>query len=269
LLAGGFCALTCAVPADNILYNDSNLKHMLEVIEKLLILQDRDRNLIRVSKELDHVQPQREDLQFKAQAAQQGLEAAKHRIKEIETRRRDLELQVELKKQQIERYSIQQFQTKKNEEYRALGKEIDSCKAEIVRLEDQQLELMEQAEAAQAQASSASREATEAKKLTEDQLARLAARQENLEKELATLNADREQLAQAVEETARARYTRLLKSKGATVLVGIQHGVCGGCHMRLPTHVLLQCKADEDLVSCPNCGRILYYTRDMDMAVAD
>ncbi len=77
------------------------------------------------------------------------MDAAKHRGKQIESDRKKLELDVEAKKSQIEKYGLQQFQTKKNEEYRALSHEIELCKEAIIKLEDQQIELMEKAEAAQ------------------------------------------------------------------------------------------------------------------------
>jgi predicted nucleic acid-binding Zn-ribbon protein len=77
--------------------------------------------------------------------------------KQIESDRKQRELEVEGKKQQIGRYSLQQFQTKKNEEYRALAHEIELCNAEIVKLEDAQLELMEQAEATQREILAANR----------------------------------------------------------------------------------------------------------------
>ena len=83
------------------------------------------------------------------------------------------------------------------------------------------------------------------------------------------MSANREQLAAAVQEAARARYERLVRSKGENVVVGVEHGVCGGCHMRLPPQLLVMCQAKKELVSCSNCGRILYYTRDMDLAVAE
>jgi len=67
----------------------------------------------------------------------------------------------------------------------------------------------------------------------------------------------------------RARYERLAKSRGENVLVGVEHGVCGGCHMKLPPQTLVACQSDQDLVTCNSCGRILYYTRDMDLAVAE
>jgi predicted nucleic acid-binding Zn-ribbon protein len=83
------------------------------------------------------------------------------------------------------------------------------------------------------------------------------------------LQTGREELAAAVEETARVRYERLMKSKGENVVVGVQHGVCGGCHMKLPAQILVTCRSQQEIVACINCGRILYYTRDMALAAAE
>ena len=68
---------------------------MLETIEKLLILQDRDQKLRRVRGELAHIEPERQTLKAKAANAQAELEKAKLRAKEIESSRKDLELEVE------------------------------------------------------------------------------------------------------------------------------------------------------------------------------
>jgi hypothetical protein len=242
---------------------------MLPVIEKLLILQDRDRQLLKVQDELSRIGPERVALQSKLAAEQGALEAAKHRVKQLESDRKKLELEVEAKKQQIERYSLQQFQTKKNEEYRALAHEIDMCREGIVKLDDQQLELMEQIEAAQKQIAAAMQAASEARKVIESRIADMGARESNLQKELAQLQSNRNELAEAVDEITRSKYGRLLKQKGQNVVVGIQHGVCGGCHMQLSRSVIVTCQADQEIITCPNCGRILFYTRDMDLAVAE
>jgi predicted nucleic acid-binding Zn-ribbon protein len=242
---------------------------MFETIEKLLILQDRDRKIRRVKGELAHIEPERQSLRAKSASAEAGLDRAKTRVKEIESKRKELELEVESKKQLIIKYANQQFQTRKNEEYRALAHEIDTCKADIVKIEDREIELMEQGEAAQKETVRASQEATNARRLVEDQMAQLATREQNLKKELVELEANREELAGAVDEVARSRYERLVKNKGENVVVGVQHGVCGGCHMKLPPQLLVSCQAQQELITCSNCGRILYYTRDMDLAVAD
>jgi uncharacterized protein len=103
----------------------------------------------------------------------------------------------------------------------------------------------------------------------DDSLGQLSAREANLKKELEQLTTNREELASAVDESARTRYERLMKSKGGNVVVGVQHGVCGGCHMKLPMQTIVTCQAQNELVGCINCGRILYYSRDMDLAVVD
>jgi predicted nucleic acid-binding Zn-ribbon protein len=242
---------------------------MLEAIEKLLILQDRDRKIHRVQQELGHIGPERETLRARAASAQTQLEVAKNRIKQIESERKRLELDVETKKTQIEKYANQQLQTRKNEEYRALTHEIDICKADIVKIEDQEIVLMEQGEVVQKEIARATQESNEAKKLVENQTAQLDQREENLKKELAELQSGRAELAAAVEETARARYERLLKSKGDNVIVGVHNGVCGGCHMKLPPQILVTCQGQKEIVACINCGRILYYTRDMALAGAE
>lgn len=242
---------------------------MLETVRQLVILQDRDRKILRIQAELDGFEMQRKALQSKSAQSQASLETVKLKLKQIETDRKKLELEVEAKQQLIERYSLQQFQTKKNEEYRALTHEIDTCKTAIRQLEDQELDLMEQAEHEQKQLVVATRQAQEMQHLVSSQTSQLAEREVHLRKERENLVAERRSLADAVEEGLRMRYERLLKQRGDKVLVGIDHGVCAGCHMKLPPQVLISCQTDEDIVNCPNCGRILFFTPEMDLANSD
>ena len=242
---------------------------MLEIIEKLLILQDRDRHIMHVKAQLGQIDPERASLHARASSTQAGLDAAKLRGKQTESEKKRLELDVEAKKTLIEKYANQQLLTRKNEEYKALAHEIEMCKADISKIEDQEIELMEQAEAVQKQVAAATREAADAKKLVDGQIGELAARETNLQKELAQLEADRDQLASAVDDSTRSRYERLFKNKGGMVIVGVQHAVCGGCHMKLQTQLLVACQAEKEIITCANCGRILYFTRDMDLTVKD
>jgi uncharacterized protein len=242
---------------------------MLDTIEKLLVLQDRDRKIHRVQQELAQIAPERENLRGRASTTQAQLDAAKNRVKQIESERKQRDLEVEAKKSQIEKYANQQLLTRKNEEYKALAHEIEMAKAAIFKIEDQEIALMEQAEAAQKEVVRATLEANEAKKLADSQIAELGQREENFKKELAELQQGRAELASAVDEVARSRYDRILKSKGDNAVVGIDHGVCGGCHMKLQQQLIVSAQAQKEIVTCSSCGRILYYTRDMDLTGGD
>jgi predicted nucleic acid-binding Zn-ribbon protein len=242
---------------------------MQEIIEKLLVLQDRDRKISRVTQELAHIGPERESLKAKAASTQTALDAAKLRVKQIESERKQRDLEIEGKKSQIEKYLNQQLQTRKNEEYKALTHEIEMAKEVIFKIEDAEIVLMEQAEVAQKNVVAATAEAAAAKKLVDEQIGQLNQREENLKKEFAELTGSRAQLASAVDDSTRSRYERLFKSKGENVVVTVEHSACGGCHMKLPTQIVTNCRAQAELVTCPNCGRILYFTRDMILTAAD
>lgn len=191
------------------------------------------------------------------------------RVRQIETDRKQKDLEIEAKKSQIEKYLNQQLQTRKNEEYKALAHEIEMAKDEIFKIEDAQIVLMEQAEVAQKEVARTTAEAAAAKKLVEDQIGHLNQREENLKKELAELQGGRTMLAGVVDDSTRARYERLFKYKGENVVVGIEHSACGGCHMKLPPQIITHCRAQTEVVSCPSCGRILYFTRDMILTAAE
>lgn len=242
---------------------------MLDVIQSLLVLQDRDRKLGQFEAELASIAPKRQAVVSAADSSRAAAEEARQRMLHLESDRKKLELEVIARQQQIERYSLQQFQTKKNEEYKALSHEIDTCKAAIGQLEDQQLVLMEQGEQAHRDAAEAARAAQERKQETERQVAVLDEREANLRKNHDELASSRAQLAGAVDPGLLERYERLRRTKGDRVLVNIEHSACGGCHMKLPAQVVLTCRAAQEIAQCPNCGRILFFTSGMDLAVAD
>jgi predicted nucleic acid-binding Zn-ribbon protein len=219
--------------------------------------------------ELGQIGPERQSLQNKLTDTVAALEAAKLKVKQIETERKKLELEVDTRKQQIEKYSLQQFQTKKNEEYRALAHEIETCRKAIVELEDQQLELMEKGEQAQKELNGLQQRSNEVKGLVDDQTAKLTQREQAINKQLSDLESDYDRLTSAIDESVLNRYLRLRKQKGANTVVGIDHSVCGGCHMKLPPQIVITCQAQQEIVGCPNCGRILYYTPHMDLVSAE
>jgi predicted nucleic acid-binding Zn-ribbon protein len=103
----------------------------------------------------------------------------------------------------------------------------------------------------------------------ESKIKNLAQREENFNKELTQLQSDRAELAKDVDDNVRMRYERLLKQKGDKAIVGVAHSVCGGCHMQLPPQVIISCQSEDEPVLCPNCGRILYCSPEMELTPID
>ena len=75
-----------------------------------------------------------------------NLDASKLRAKQIEVERKKLEVEAGAKRDNINRFKTQQFQTRKNEEFQALSNEIKRFEKDIETIEDKELELMEELE---------------------------------------------------------------------------------------------------------------------------
>lgn len=237
---------------------------MLPVIEQLLVLQDRDRRRLRLEAELNDLPHQQRRLQEKATQLAAAADALKQRTRHLESDRKKLELEVASKQDFIRKCEASQSQTKSNEEYRRYQHQVETIRTEIQALEDQQLALMEQTEAASRDLVAAQKVSTEERAAVDRQLSELAARTVNLERELNDVSDDRDRLAGAVDGTVLAKYDRLLTSRGDNIVVSVAGTICGGCHMKLPQQVFLMAKAQREIAHCPMCSRILYYTRDME-----
>ena len=54
-------------------------------------------------------------------------------------------------------------------------------------------------------------------------------------------------------------YDRLAVKPGHPVCVPVKSGKCGGCHLKVPTHIEVMAKSGAEIATCDQCGRILYW----------
>ncbi len=230
---------------------------MLQEIEQLLVIQDRDKRIRTLRMELNNAPLERKALEAKLAAANQGAETARAKLKELEVERKKLQVEAQAKRDQIARFKAQQSATRKNEEYQALANEIAHFGNEVVKIEDRELELMEVIEKQEAVVKEAEAAAAVAREKVASQIADLDAKVKILQQNLATVEAERAGLAKGVNEDLLKIYNRLFTNKGEAV-VPLVNDVCSGCHMKLTTQTTLRVKAEQAITHCEQCGRILF-----------
>ena len=227
-------------------------------LEKLLVLQDRQQKIKQIDTEIKTVPLQRRSLESQLAESAGNLEALKQKARQVEVDRKRLELDVATRSESIARLKTQQFQTRKNDEFQAIGHEIERYSNDIRKLEDEELELMEQAEKLKAEVDGAEKAAKGTKESISRQLNDLEEKSKTLETRLQELSKERGDLAGKVDEDLLNRFERLFASKGDAAIVAVEHGVCTGCHMKLTTATVKDAEAGKEIVSCEQCGRILY-----------
>lgn len=231
---------------------------MTETIADLLALQDKDQRLRTLRTELEALPAEKAAKERLIAEAAARLEAARTRSREIEVQKKSLEVEAAAKREQIARYRTQQMQTRKNEEFTALAHEIAGAEKVVTEIEDRELVLMEEAEALRPQIAAAEQTYQSEKLKYDGQIAVLGDKAENLKSRIAELEAARVTAASSVEEDLLDRYDRLFRTKGGTAVVALEHDVCTGCHMKVMTQTTVELRGEKSIVSCPQCGRILY-----------
>ena len=231
---------------------------MLEAIEKLLALQDRDQRLRTLRLELQAIPSEIASKQKLIEDAAARLDNARSRFKAIEVEKKALDVEIAAKRDQIARYKTQQLQTRKNEEYSALSHEIENAERAISAIEDKELALMEEAEGLAPQLAAADKAHAEDKTKYEAQIATIREKEGNLKNRIDELAAGRSLLLEGLDEDLIERYDRIFETKNARAVVPVEHDVCTGCHMKVTAQTSLALRSDKSIVSCPQCGRLLH-----------
>ena len=231
---------------------------MLDEVRALLILQDRDRRLLALAKDLERL-PQDETRAKSKLAGDEAAVAKAHAaVVDCELRLKRLELDAGTRKTTIARLKTQQFETRKNEEYQALGHEVTRYEKEVDELETRELEIMEEMDAHKAAQKEAEAALARSKTLVSEDLATIAQRRERMEAERGELAAERAALTSQVPEAIVPLYERLMKTKAGLAVAPMDDGKCGGCHMKLIASTVVAVHNGTELTRCENCGRILY-----------
>jgi uncharacterized protein len=232
---------------------------MLAEIEQLLVVQDHDTNLKALENELQTLPFERDRLEQLIKDRTSSLERVRLHSKETEVQRKKLELDAAARRDQIAKYKTQQFQTRKNDEFQAIGNEIGRLEREINQIEDQEIDLMEQGEAATREIQSAESSFKAEQAQIQQQLGSLEQKGDILAKSLEETKAARQKAAAAVSDPELlGRYERIFHSKGGSAVVSIEHEVCMGCHMKNTTTNVHRAKLAREIVYCEHCGRMLY-----------
>jgi len=201
---------------------------------------------------------QRKNLEEQLAASVAGVERLKQKARQVEMDRKKLELDVGTRTETISRLKTQQYQTRKNDEFQAIGHEIERYENEIRKIEDEELELMVEADKLKADLGVEEKKSATVKESVARQTGDLESKSKTLQSRLEELTKERAEIAGKIDEDLLGRFERLFKSKGDAVVVALEHEVCTGCHMKVTTQTAHRAKAGKEIVSCENCGRILY-----------
>ena len=231
---------------------------MQDEVRALLILQDRDRRLLALAKDLEKLPQDEARAKAKLAGDHAAVARAHQALLDCELRVKKIELDAETRRTTIKRLKLQQFETRKNEEFVALGHEIVRYEKELDDFETKELEAMDEVDSFRNARQAAEAALAHTLKLVEEDLASIAQRHARTEAERLEVLAQREKLAANVPDSIMPLYVRLMKTKDGRAVVPMRDGKCEGCHMKLIASTVMKAQSGREIAQCEDCGRILY-----------
>ncbi len=231
----------------------------MTTLEKLLVLQDRDRKLRQLLQETRDIPARKQLIESRLKANRDALHLAQENLKKNLASIKSVELEIESVKDTIKKYRAQQGQIKSNDQYRALEREIREQMGRVRELEEREIVLMEESETLKKVVAEREAALQQDDSAVQGDLKVLDERMANLQGEIEQARKNREGLTDGIDDAWLSRYSRIFNNKGDYALVPVENGTCGGCHMKVPPQLVQDAKRGDAMVSCSYCGRLLYW----------
>ncbi|WP_221030615.1 zinc ribbon domain-containing protein [Actomonas aquatica] len=227
-------------------------------IEPILVLQDREQARRGLVHQIEAIPGDVGRVQAKIDAEKAAIETAKTEWRELETKKKLLETEIGTAEDKLAKYKTQQSLVKKNDEYQALGQEIESMEGKIGELEGQELEIMYAIDAAKERFNAAETSLKENISGHEEKIAVLRERETNLKAELAEVEAAVAAAREPISERYQREFDRIAERQ-FPVCVAIEGGNCSGCHLKVSGEIDSVARKGEELAKCDQCGRIVWF----------
>jgi uncharacterized protein len=229
-------------------------------LTKLRALQERDSRRLALERQLEAVPRDIAAVEARIAAEKQAIESAKSEWHGLEAKKKTLENEIRSAEDRAAKYRTQQLEVRKNDEYRALTHEIETTEGLIGGFEEEELKIMYSIDEAKKRFSDA--EAVLKANISghEAKIRALRQREIELKAEHQAAAAEVASARNEVPEPQLRVYDRIAKKPGHPVCVAVSAGRCGGCHMKVSANIEFEARKAENLTTCDQCGRIVYWT---------
>jgi predicted nucleic acid-binding Zn-ribbon protein len=229
-------------------------------IPLLLELQRTDQEIASFRTELEAAPKRIRENDAKLNANRAALAAAKQAHALAVAARKKAELDVAEWRERARKFRSQSSAVKTNEAYKALQHEIANADAETAKAEDAQLEQMMAVEEAEKRVKAEETTQRDSEQSVAAERREIENRARETKKRMNAANSAREELAKLIPEEALGLYARQAKRHHGVALAKAHNEQCRGCGMRLLPHTYQEVhrRGSQELLTCENCGRILY-----------
>ncbi len=229
-------------------------------LAQLVELQKTDTCIRRLQAELEAVPRRRAEIEkeFEQRASEfRGIEAERDGARAVRTR---LETELSETRARAEHAERALMAATNSKEYEAAIRETDAARKHISQLETQIIEQMESAESAESKMGELEPQVAQLRGELEEKLAAFDRQVEAERAEIERCRAERERLLSELPKPMAALYNRIVsRIRDGVAVAEARNGSCSACFIALRPQAMADVRRGDEIITCDNCNRILYY----------
>lgn len=227
-------------------------------LAKLVTLQEHDKVIDALLAVIADVPKQVSALQAESNAEKAALAQVKDRHTKLLLKRKEKELDLGKKEEEIKKHSIELNSVKTNEAFRAMQSQIDRCKAEASGIETEILEIMEQGDALAREEKAKAAALKDAEVRIGEKIKVLEGQRAQSEAKLAAEKGRRDAFASGIPSELLTHYDNVRRRRGGVAMARLEGETCTVCRMNQPPQAKVNLSKGRQVVACESCQRILY-----------
>jgi predicted nucleic acid-binding Zn-ribbon protein len=239
-----------------------------EALRALVALQEKDKALDAIQKEIDTVPPRIAAVQADLANEKKRMDAAKSKTQELEKKKKTKELDVAAKEEAARKHTAQLNDLKSNEAYKTMQAEIVAERAAAGDIETEILQIMEDIDKSKAEEKVLAAELKKIEDFSKGDLERLEAELSHAKGRHASAKAERDAAAEPVPADLMKVFNHLRSRGKPDAVVPVINGHCGSCQITLSPALQLEVAKLKNLATCESCQRILYKPEQVAAAAA-
>jgi predicted nucleic acid-binding Zn-ribbon protein len=229
-------------------------------LEQLIALQNADISIRKLQADIEAIPQRRAEIEIEFD--QRAFE-----IRELEKKRDDakserirLERELAEARAHVERADRNLMSAKKQDEYTAAIREADAVRKQISQLETQVLEKMEITEQTEGQLKEREPEIARLRTELDERIKTFEEQTRTQQEHLNAVRGERERLLSTLPKNMSALYNRIsARIRDGIAMAEARNGSCTACFMALRPQVMSEVRRGDEIITCDNCNRILYY----------
>jgi uncharacterized protein len=230
-----------------------------EKLNLLIELQECDSQLIKMDSKKRDLPEKIKKLDDRFLLFKEETEQNKRKHDELKARHAESESKIKKLNDGMVKTKERLLEVKNNKEYQAMLKEIETAEAarsdvetEIIKLLDEMDKLSSLVKKDQETLDEYKKKYDEEKKVMEKELA-------SIDNDFITWEKRRDQVKTKVPTELLSQYERVRNRNNGIGVISVWKAVCNGCHMNIPPQLYNELQKSSELLSCPNCNRIMYF----------